>query len=180
MTSTALALLAASGGQRNITDIDFTLFVSTLVLFAIFALVLTRFGWRPLLQVIEEREKSVRDGVEGARKANAEAQVLLEKHKELVREAGRERDELIKRAQKEAEQLKADLQARARSEADQMIQRAKEQIEREKTQAIGELRSHVADLAVEAAAKIVKSSLTPEAQKKLVSDFIATVPKAQA
>ena len=37
----------------------------------------------------------------------------------------------------------------------------------------------VADLAIEAASKIVQSSLTPEAQRKLVSDFIAQMPKVQ-
>jgi F-type H+-transporting ATPase subunit b len=60
-----------------------------------------------------------------------------------------------------------------------MIQRARDQVEREKTVAIQELRSQVADLAVEAAAKIVTSSLTLEAQKKLVAEFVASVPKAQ-
>jgi F0F1-type ATP synthase membrane subunit b/b' len=35
----------------------------------------------------------------------------------------------------------------------------------------------VADIAVEAAARIVKSSLTPEAQKKLVKDYIETLPR---
>ncbi len=173
-------LAAAEGGGRNITDIDTALFVSTLVLFTIFAFVLTKFGWKPLLAMIEEREKSVRDAVDGAHQANTEAQALLDKHKEMLREAGRERDEMIKRALKEAEQLKADLQAKARAEADQMIQRAKDQIDREKTQAIQELRAQVADLAVAAASKIVTSSLTPEAQKKLVSDFITTLPKAKS
>jgi F-type H+-transporting ATPase subunit b len=169
-------VLLASGG---LTDIDSTLFYATLVLFAIFAFVLAKFAWGPLLQIIEEREKGVRDAVDGAQKANAEAQALLEKHKELVREAGRERDEVLKKALLEADALKADLQARARAESDQMIQRAKEQVEREKVAAIQELRSQVADLAIEAASKIVISSLTPEAQKKLVNDFIGSMGKAQ-
>jgi len=60
------------------------------------------------------------------------------------------------------------------------LQKAKEQIEREKKLAIQELRSSVADLAVEAAAKIVQSSLTPEAQKKLVHEFIDSLPKRAA
>ena len=172
LTSTVLA----SGG---LTDIDRTLFVSTLVLFLIFAGILAKFAWRPLLQMIEEREKGIREEIEGARKANADAQSLLDQHKEMVREAGREREELIKKALQEAEGLKSDLQARARTESDQMIQRARDQVEREKTVAIQELRSQVADLAVEAAAKIVTSSLTLEAQKKLVAEFVASVPKAQ-
>ena len=59
-----------------------------------------------------------------------------------------------------------------------MIQRAKEQIQQEKRQALEEIRSQVADLAIQAAAKIVTSSLTPEAQKKLVHEFIETLPRA--
>ncbi|MBI3932076.1 MAG: F0F1 ATP synthase subunit B [Acidobacteria bacterium] len=170
-------LLAVEGGGGGITNVDRTLFVATLVLFAIFAFVLAKFGWKPLLHVIEEREKSVREAVEGAEKANAEAQSLLDKHRELVKEAGRERDEIMKRALKEAEQLKAELAATARSESEQILVRAKEQIEREKNQAIRELRGHVADLAMEAAAKIVTASLTPEAQRKLVDDFLKALPK---
>ena len=102
----------------------------------------------------------MRDEVEGAHQANAEAAALLEKHKELVRDAGRERDELLKRTRAEAEQIKNELQAKARTEADAILERAKEQIGRERDAAITALRGQVADVAIEAAAKIVESSLT--------------------
>jgi F-type H+-transporting ATPase subunit b len=172
-------LLAAEGGGGGLTDIDRTLFVATLVMFAIFAFILAKFAWGPLLSAIEGREKSVRDEIEGAQKANAEAQALLAQHKEMMREAGREREELVGRAKQDAEAFKNDLMTRARTEADQIVKRAKEQIEREKGQAIQELRAQVADIAVEAAGKIVRSSLTPEAQKKLVSDYINSLPGTQ-
>ena len=173
--SVSPALLAAGG----LTDINFGLTLWTIVLFVLFAFLMTKLGWGPLLKAIEEREKGIRGAVDGAQKAHAEAQVLLAQHKEMLREAGREREEIIKRALKDAEQLKADLASRAKAESDQMVQRAREQIEREKNQAILELRAQVADLAVEAAAKIVESSLTPEAQRKLVDDFIKTMPREQ-
>ena len=166
----------AAGG---LTDVEPVLFWSTLVLFALFAAVLGKFGWGPLLQVIEEREKSVRESVEGALKAKTEAEALLAKHHELLREATREREEIVKRALAEAEQMKADITARAKAESDQILQRAKEQIEREKSKAILELRAEVGELAVEAAARIVKSSLTPDVQKKLVDDFLTALPQAR-
>ena len=171
----AIVLFAAGG----LTDIHGTLVVSTLVLFLIFAFVLGKFAWGPLLEAIEGREKSVRDHVEGAHKANTEAQALLAQHKELMREAGQKREEMFARAQKEAEAIKNDLVAKARSESDQIVTRAKEQIEREKSQAILELRAQVADIAIEAAGKIVKSSLTPDAQKQLVNDYISSLPRIQ-
>jgi len=175
VVSLAPAALAAGG----FTDLEFGLTLWTVVLFAIFAFVLTKLGWKPLLAMIEEREKGIHEAVGSAQKANEEAQRLLAQHQELIREAGRQREEIMKRALADAETVKTDLIAQARAESERMLQKAKEQIEREKKLAIQELRSSVADLAVEAAAKIVQSSLTPEAQKKLVHEFIDSLPQAR-
>lgn len=177
MTITPLvgALLAAGG----LTDINLSLFVSTVVLFSIFAFVLAKFAWGPLLKLIEERETGIKDAVEGAEKANRDAKALLEQHKELIRDATREREEILKKAVKEAETLKAELSTKARADSDQLVARAREQVAREKDKAIQELRASVVDIAMEAAAKIVKSSLSPEAQKKLVNDFISSMPRVQ-
>ena len=171
-------LLAAEGGS-NFTDLNFGLTLWTIVLFGLFFLITSKFGWKPLLQVIEERERGVREAVEGAHKANADAQAVLAQHKEMLQQAGREREEILKKAIQEAEQVRADLAAKARAESEQLLERARSQIERDKTLAILELRSQVADLAMEAAGKIVVSSMTPEAQKKLVNEFIANLPEAK-
>jgi F-type H+-transporting ATPase subunit b len=166
------AALAAGG----FTDLEFGLTVWTVVLFVIFAFVLTKLGWKPLLALIEAREKSIHEAVASSLKANEEAQRLLAQHQEMIREAGRQREEIVKRALADAEAVRADLVAQAKAEADRMVQRAKDQIDREKKLAIQELRGQVADLAVEAASRIVQSSLTPEAQKKLVHEFIDSLP----
>jgi F-type H+-transporting ATPase subunit b len=176
MTAGLYGSLLAAG---SFVDVDTALTVSTLVLFLLFAIVLGKFGWGPLLKIVEEREHSVRESVEGAQKAKVESEALLNQHRELLREATREREEIVKRARAEAEQLKADLTAKAKAEGDQLIQRAKEQIEREKTRAMLELRAQVGALAIEAAGKLVQSSLTPDAQKKLVDEFITALPEAR-
>jgi F-type H+-transporting ATPase subunit b len=178
--SFALALLAEEGHKGGLTDVHWNLALFTVILFILFAVVVGKLGWAPLLKAVEEREHGIRESVEGAQRSNAEAQALLAQHKEMLREAGREREEILKRALAEAETLKADLTTRARAESDTILQRAKDQIEREKTAAIQQLRSEVAELAMAAAAKIVQSSLTPEAQRKLVDEFIVNMPKAGA
>jgi F-type H+-transporting ATPase subunit b len=169
------AALAAGG----FTDLNLGLTIWTWVLFGIFAFVLTKLAWKPLLGMIEEREKSIKDAVASAEQSKEEAQKLLAQHQELIRESGRQREEIMKRALADAETVKNDVIAQARAESERMLQKAKEQIEREKKLAIQELRSSVADLAVDAAAKIVQSSLTPEAQKKLVHEFIDNLPQAR-
>jgi F-type H+-transporting ATPase subunit b len=176
----ALLAAAAEGGGGGLADINLGLTIWTIVLFALFAAVLARFGWGPLLRAVEEREKSIRDAVEGAQRANTEAQALLVQHKEALAQARREREELIKQAMAEAQQVRADLLAQAKADSEHIVQRAKEQIERDSRVALQKLRAQVADLAVEAAGKIVASSLTPEAQRKLVEDFIQKLPTASS
>ena len=172
-------ILASAEGGGGLLSIDTTLLWSTLVLFALFAWVLGKFAWGPLLRIVDEREKAIRDSITGAEAAADEARALLVQHHELLRGAGREREEILQKTLREAEQLRVELGGKARAEAEQIVARAREQIEREKAQAIGEIRARIADLAVEAAGKIVKSSLTPAAQRKLVDEYISSLPRAR-
>jgi F-type H+-transporting ATPase subunit b len=166
------AALAAGG----LTDVNLVLSIATVLLFVAFAFVLTKLGWKPLLEMIEERERTIRQSVEGAHKANSEAQALLIQHKETLREAGQQREDIIKQAFADAESTRANLMAQAKAEAEKQLQKAKEQIQREKQLAIDQIRGEIADLAIGAAAKIVESSLSPDAQRKLVDEFIQGLP----
>jgi F-type H+-transporting ATPase subunit b len=177
-TVVSLPLAAAGGGEGSFLSVDTTLLWSTLVLFTLFAWVLGRFAWGPLLRIVDEREKGIRDSVESAERAAGEAKALLARHQEMLRDAGREREEILARALKEAETVRTDLVEKARADAEHIVAKTREQMQHEKNQAIAELREQVADIAVEAAGKIVKSSLTPEAQKKLVDDYITSLPRA--
>ena len=98
-----LLLAAAEGGGGGLLSVDSTLLWATLVIFALFAFVLGKFAWGPLLKIVDEREKSIRDQVEAAERAAAEARDALAKHQELLEAAGREREEMLARAVKEAE-----------------------------------------------------------------------------
>jgi F-type H+-transporting ATPase subunit b len=178
-TSIAAPLVLAAAGGGGILGVDATLLWATLVVFALFAWILGRFAWGPVLKIVDEREKAVREKVDSAQAAAAEAKDLLAKHQEMLKGAGREREEILAKAAQDADGLRAELVAKARTEAEQAVARAREQIGREKDQAIAELRAQVADLAVEAASRIVKSSLTEMAQRKLVDDYIRELPRVR-
>jgi F-type H+-transporting ATPase subunit b len=168
---------AAAEGKGGITDINLGLTIWTIVLFAIFAGLLTKLGWKPMLDMIEAREKGIVDSVEDARRARDEAAALLAQHKELLREAGQQREAMMKQALADAEQLRANLTTQAKAEGARLMEKAREQIGREKDIAVRDLRAQVADLAIQAAGKIVTSSLTPDTQRKLVDEFLQALPK---
>jgi F-type H+-transporting ATPase subunit b len=177
--STALLLAAAEGGEGGFLSVDSALLWATLVAFALFAWILGRFAWGPLLKIVDEREKTIRAYVEGAEKAAADAKELLARHEELLRSASRERDEVLAKALKEAEAVRGEVMEKARAESEHVVARAREQMQREKDQALGELRAQVADIAVEAASRIIKSSLSEQKQRELADEYIKELPRVR-
>jgi F-type H+-transporting ATPase subunit b len=169
----ASPMLVLAGG---FTDLNLGLTIWTIVLFGLFALVLSKFAWKPLLETIEVRERTIREHVDKAEKAQVDAQNLVDEQKQLLQKAAREREEMLVKAVREAEQVRIDMVTKARQEADHVVATAREQIAREKQLAILELKEQVADLAMEAAGKIVRSSLTPEAQRVLVQEYMDSLP----
>ncbi len=52
----------------------------TVITFVILAFLLGRFAWKPLLQLLEERERTVKDSLDSARTAREEAERTLKKN----------------------------------------------------------------------------------------------------
>jgi F-type H+-transporting ATPase subunit b len=130
--------------------------------------------------MLDEREKTIHEAIESAKKERAEAEKLLASQKASLAQATREAAELAKRNQDEVEKLRQELTAKARKEAEELVASARKQIVEEKTKAVAELKGMVADLAIDAAAKLVKASLDDKAQRALVQDYLEQLPAGRA
>lgn len=146
------------------------------ITFLVLIVVLAKVAWGPIVKVLDERERTIRDAIEQAKKERAEAEKLLAQQKESLAQARREAADLAKRNQQEMEGLRAELTAKARKEADDLVATARRTIEEETRKAAAELKAQVADLAVGAATRIVKSSLDEKAQRALVEEYLRELP----
>src|SRR6266705_3392942 len=127
-------------GSRLITPEIGTIFW-TVVTFVFLAFLLGRFAWKPLLQVLDEREKTVRDSLEQAQRARAEAEETLRQNQEILGNARRETEAIIEQGKREGEALKSEILAQSRKEAQDLIEQGKRQIQFEQKQAIEQLRT---------------------------------------
>ncbi len=171
MTPPAPPALAAGIMELNP---GLTLWVA--ITFLILIVVLAKVAWGPIVKMLDERERTIRDAIDQARKERAEAGKLLAQQKESLVQARREAADIAKKNQQEVEALRAELTARAKKEADDMIASARRTIDEEMRKAGAELKAQVADLAVAAATRIVKSSLDDEAQRALVEEYLRELP----
>jgi F-type H+-transporting ATPase subunit b len=173
----SLAPVLAAGG---ITDLNPGLTLWTAITFLFLLVVLSRFAWGPIVKMLNDRERTIRDAIESAKKERAEAERMLAEQKAALARAQREAAELARRNQQEVEALRQELTTRARKEADELIASARLQISEEIGKARAELKAQVADLAIDAAAKLVKANLDDKAQRKLVEEYIAQLPANRA
>ena len=172
-----LATPALAAGIMELNP-GLTLWVA--ITFLVLIVVLAKVAWGPIVKMLDERERTIRDAIDQAKKERAEAEKLLAQQKESLAQARREAADLAKKGQQEVEALRGELTARARKEADDLVASARRTIEEEKGKAAAELKAQVADLAVAAATRIVRSSLDDKAQRALVEEYLRELPAGRS
>src|SRR3989454_10664877 len=98
-------MLVAAG----LTDINVALVVWTTVTFALLIVVLGKFAWGPILQMIETRERTIADAIESAKRERAEAAKAAAEMRATLEKAQAEAGEVIRRNQPGGAPAKAEL-----------------------------------------------------------------------
>ncbi len=175
----ALPALAAEGGEGGSALIRPVpgLMIWTTLTFVGLLLLLRKVAWKPLLGAIEAREKSIEDGLEQSRRDREEAQRVLAEHKSMLDQARRERAEAVEAGRRDAERLKEEIVAEARKQKDAVLQQAEAQIQASVREARADLKSAAAELALQAAAKLLSKNLDDAAQRRLVEDYLADLDR---
>jgi len=149
---------------------------STLAFFVLL-FVLARFAFPPIVNLLDERAKKIKDSLEKAEETREEASRLLEDYKQQLAQARAEAQQIVEQGRKLGETMKQEIIQKAQKEAEQLVNRAASDITREKELAMAELQSKVASLAVEAAAQVIRQSLDKQAHEKLIEQYLAEVGK---
>ena len=144
------------------------LIIWTLLTFVVLLVILRLVAWKPLLGMLEERERTIRDSLEQARKAKEEADQLMSQHREMLTRARQEMAAIIEKAQRDAEQRRADILARAQKDAEEKARQFAADLERQKRQAVREIREQTVDLVIAASSRLIQSSLDEEKHRALV------------
>jgi F-type H+-transporting ATPase subunit b len=145
-----------------------------LVFIALF-LLLRRFAWPAILSATEAREKRIAAQLAETERMNADARAALEEHKKLLAGSREEALVILAEAKSRAEKEHQHILEKARAEQEEVLDRAKREIEAERDRAITELRKEAVDLSLAAAERLIEQRLDDTANRKLVTDFLATL-----
>jgi len=166
------AYASEGAGEQNIFNADIGNFVFTLIIFGLVVYVLGRAAWKPLLNVLNEREGTIRESLESARKRRDEAEQLLADYKAQLASAREDATKIVAEGRRDAEEVNRRLQEEARQQAADIVDRARREIEVATDAAKKDLLRRTAELAVDVADRIIRKELTPQDHEALVTESL--------
>lgn len=135
-----------------------------------------KFAWGPILSSLKERETSITDALNAAKRAKEEVANMTAENERILQEARNERDVILREARETKDQIINESRAKAQVEGDRLITLAREAITNEKMAAITDLKNQVAYLSIEIAEKMIRQQLgNDEKQKALVQEMLKDV-----
>lgn len=151
--------------------------IAGIVAFAIVFFFIWKWAVPAINRMLEQRQAAVGGQIADAEKAKAEAESLLADYRGQLAEARAEGNKIIEEARQAAEQMRADIVAKAESDAEQIRARARDEAAGEKARALSEAKSQVGDISVDLAGRIVGESLDAKAHQALIDRYLADLEK---
>ena len=148
------------------------LMIWTLVCFAITFFVLRRYAFGPIQRIVDERRKRIRESLEEADHARAEARKMLEEHRQLMAKARGQAEEILAEARRVAESQRARMRDELEADRQRRLEETTRQVEAETRRALELIRAEVAELTVIATEKVTRKVLDEADQRRLIEEAI--------
>jgi F-type H+-transporting ATPase subunit b len=148
------------------------LMIWTLVMFFITLYILKRYVFGPLSAAIEKRRTQIEQSIQEAESSRDEAVRLLDEYKTQLATARREADELRDRGRRDGERERASIVTAAEGQRERILSDTQQQVDAQGRQALASVRDDVAGLALAAAEKVTRKSLTDQDHRRLVEDAL--------
>ena len=146
-----------------------------LITFIILLALITKFAWKPLMNVMQEREQHIASEIDQAEQSNQEAKRLMNEANDELKNTRQNAQQIIDDANETAKNQQADLIKAAKEEAARIKENARLEIEQERDKAIQALQTHVGSLSVQIASKVIEKELSETEQEKLINDYLEKV-----
>ncbi|HEY3063960.1 MAG TPA: F0F1 ATP synthase subunit B [Chloroflexota bacterium] len=144
--------------------------INFIVLLVLLRLVL----YKPVVKMLDDRARRVRDSMEQAEQARRAADQAEADRQALLAETRREAEAIRARAEEQSKRIIGEAAGRAQEEANRIIAAAQATAEQEHRQMMAEVRAQLADLIVTAVDRVTRNALDTNAQRTLVQQFLTT------
>ena len=166
--------------MNPLVQLDPGLFIWTIITFMVLFFVLAKFAWKPLLNMLKDREDMIRSSLDDAEKAKVELERLNEESEAIMAKARSEAQTILADGKTAAEKVKEDTVAKAKAQANKIREDAEKQIQVEKVKAIADIKQEVVNISLSVAEKLIRKNLSDTDNKALIEESLKKVNTYEA
>ena len=155
-------------------DINATL-IGQMITFIVFIAFTMKFVWPAITKAMDDREKTIADGLAAAEKGQRDLELAQHKSIEIIQEAKLEATRLIDQANKRANRIVGESKDDARIEGDRILERAQEEVEQLMIKTKAQLKDQTASIALDMAEKIIEHDIDQKTHQKLLDKMLAEI-----
>lgn len=159
-------------GPGEFLNINFFTALFTLVNTIVLFLVLKKYLFKPVMKLIQDRQKEIDDMYADAASAQKSALALESEYKQKLSAASETSERIVKEAVARGQAREEEILRQANSEAAAMMDKAAADIAMEKKKAINDAKDEISGMAIAIAEKVVGRELNEKDHSQLVDAFI--------
>jgi len=159
-------------GPVNPVEINGQMVMWTWIIFATMLVILYKVAWKPILAVLDQREKDIQDSIDNAAKIKEELEGIEEVRSTTISEADDKAKSVLDAARKGAQEQAKVIEEKAREEAQILSENANREIETARAKAEASLKAESAAWARELAGKLIDANLDDSKNQALTEKLI--------
>ena len=149
-------------------SINYTL-IAQIVNFIILLWLLAKFAYKPLLKAMDDRRAKIVKDMDQADHARKDAGAMKQQYADQLKNAKKEANDIISRANNMAQQLHDEALASAQKERAELLASGRQTVEMEKRKALLEVREQIIALSTEIAGRVLQAKLDSAEDQALVT-----------
>ena len=131
--------------------------------------------WPHIMKALEERKKTIADGLAAAERGKHEKELAEHKAKDILKEAKEQAGEILAHAQKRASEIVEEAKNEARTEGERILTAARAEIGQEANRAKEVLRGQVVTLAIAGAGKVLEKEINEQTHSDMLEKLASQI-----
>jgi F-type H+-transporting ATPase subunit b len=153
-------------------SIEINQVIIQIIAFLIMLWVLKKFGWKPLLDMLQERQKKIQSEFDGIQLQKDEIKKLSDEYQDKLKSIESEARRKIQEAIQEGRLIALEIQEEAQGNARELLSKARSEVSNEVAKAKNQLKNELVNMSFSIAEKLIQEKLNDSKHKQLVTELI--------
>lgn len=150
-------------------------FIVELVVSIILILAIYKWVLPVINKAMEERQEKIRASLEAADQARADAEAADDERRNVLEQARQQAREIVATANRTAEQVRSDMQARGQAEYDRIVGNADVEISLARQRAVEEAAARMGEVVMEVVERVIGREVNLDVHRDLIEEAVTAL-----